>query len=67
MKALILFIGWLILFVVSWPLAVLALLFWPVVLLVSIPLAVLGIGIGALLALVKAVLFLPARLLGHKA
>ena len=67
MKAVILLIGWLILFVVSWPLAVLALLFWPVVLLVSIPLAVLGIGIGALLALVKAVLFLPARLLGHKA
>ena len=66
MKNLLLLLGWLILFVLCWPLALLALLMWPVVWLLSIPLALLGIGVAALLALVKSILFLPARLLGHR-
>lgn len=66
MKTLLLLVGWLILFVLCWPLAVLALVLWPVIWLLSIPLALLGIGVGAALALVKSILFLPARLLGHR-
>ncbi len=67
MKALLLFVGWLILMVLCWPLAMVALVLWPLVLLISIPLSIVGIGIGAALALLKALLYLPARLLGHRA
>ena len=67
MKALLLFVGWLILMVLCWPIAILALVLWPLVLLISIPLSIIGIGIGAALALLKALLYLPARLLGHRA
>ena len=57
---------WLVVFLLCWPLALLALLLWPLVWLISIPLRLIGIGIGAVLALIKAVLFLPARLLGYR-
>jgi uncharacterized membrane protein YvlD (DUF360 family) len=66
MKVLILFVGWCILFVLCWPLALLALILAPLVWLLSLPLRLVGIGVGALFALVRAVLFLPARLLGHR-
>jgi len=66
MKALILFVGWCILFVLSWPVAVLALLLFPFVWLLSLPLRLVGITIGALFAFVRALLFLPARLLGWR-
>ncbi len=60
------FLLWLILFILCWPLALAALLLWPLVWLISLPLTLIGISIGAVLALIKAVLFLPARLLGYK-
>lgn len=66
MKALLLLVGWCILFVLCWPLALLALVLWPIVWLLSIPLALVGIGVGAVLALVKTLLFLPARMLGYR-
>ncbi|MEN9395778.1 MAG: hypothetical protein RLZ81_308 [Pseudomonadota bacterium] len=66
MKTLLTTVLWLILFVLCWPLALLALVLWPVIWLLSIPLALLGIGVGAVLALVKSILFLPARLLGYR-
>lgn len=66
MKALILFIAWCVLFVLCWPLALLALVLFPLVWLISIPLRLVGISIEAVMALVKALLFLPARLLGHR-
>ena len=65
MKALILFIGWCILIVLCWPLAVLALILLPLVWLVSLPLRLIGITIEAAFALFRALLFLPARLLGR--
>ena len=40
------YVLWLILFVLCWPLALLALVLWPVIWLLSIPLALLGIGVG---------------------
>jgi hypothetical protein len=64
MKALMLFVGWCILFVLSWPVAVLALVLFPIVWLLSLPLRLIGISIEAVLALIKAILFLPSRLLG---
>ena len=65
MKALLLFIGWCILFVLCWPIALLALVLAPLVWLLSLPLRLLGIGFEAVFALIRALLFLPARLLGY--
>ncbi len=61
MKSLILFVGWCILFVLCWPVAVLALLLFPVVWLLSLPLRLLGISFRAAFAL-----FQTARLLGWR-
>lgn len=65
MKALILFIGWCILFVLCWPIALLALVLAPLVWLLSLPFRLLGIGFEALFALIRVLLFLPARMLGY--
>ena len=67
MKAILIFIGWLILMVLCWPIAILALVLWPLVLMISIPLSIIGIGVGAALSLLKALLYLPARLLSRRA
>jgi hypothetical protein len=66
MTTLLLFVGWCLLLVFSWPLALLALVVAPLVWLLSLPLRLLGITVGAVFALLKAVLFLPARLLGTR-
>jgi len=60
------FILWLLLLVVCWPLALLALLLWPIVWLVSLPFRLIGITFEAVFALLRAVLLLPARALGYK-
>ncbi len=65
-KALILFVAWCLLFVLAWPVAIVALVLLPLVWLLSLPLRLLGITVSALFALLRAVLFLPARLLGHR-
>jgi hypothetical protein len=57
------FLLWLILLVLCWPLALLALLLYPVVWLLLLPFRLLGIAVEGVLALVKAVILLPARLL----
>jgi hypothetical protein len=57
------FLLWLILFVLCWPLALLALVLWPLIWLVSIPFRILGIGLEAVFELVRAVILLPARIL----
>jgi uncharacterized membrane protein YvlD (DUF360 family) len=57
------FLLWLILLVVAWPLALLALVLYPIVWLLSIPLRLVGISVGAILDLIGAVLRLPARVL----
>ncbi|CAN5486925.1 hypothetical protein BH18VER2_BH18VER2_12460 [soil metagenome] len=66
MKTLILFIGWCILLVLSWPLALLALVLFPFIWLVALPFRLLGMTFEALLAFVRTVLFLPARLFGWR-
>ncbi len=57
---------WCLLFVFSWPLALLALVLWPLLWLVTLPFRLVGIGVGAVFALLTAVLFLPARVFGHR-
>jgi len=57
------FFLWLILLVVCWPLALLALLLYPIVWLLLLPFRLLGLTGSAVFELSKAVLFLPARLL----
>ncbi len=64
MRLLLLLVGWCLLFVVCWPLAVLALVAFPLLWLISLPLRLLGITVEALFAFLRGVLFLPARLLG---
>ena len=57
------FLLWLILLVLCWPLALIALVLYPFVWLVLLPFRLLGIAVGGVLAFVKAVIFLPARIL----
>jgi hypothetical protein len=57
---------WLILFIVCWPLALLALVLYPFIWLLSLPFRLVGITLEAVFAFLKALLFLPARLLGGR-
>lgn len=66
MKTLLVLVGWCLLFVLCWPLALLVIVLWPLVWLLSLPFRLIGIGFEAVFALLRAVLFLPARLLGHR-
>ena len=59
------FLLWLLLLLLCWPLALLALVLYPLVWLLLLPLRLLGIGVDAVFALLRAVLMLPARVLGH--
>jgi drug/metabolite transporter (DMT)-like permease len=66
MKILLLVVGWCLLFVLSWPIALLALVLAPLVWLMSLPFVLLGIALGGVFALLRAIVMLPARLLGHR-
>lgn len=66
MKALILVVGWCILLVLAWPVAILVLVLAPLIWLIALPFRLAGAVIAALFAFVKRLLFLPARLLGHR-
>jgi len=65
-RILILFIGWCILLVLCWPLALLALILLPILWLISLPLRLIGITFDALFAFIRTLFFLPARLLGYR-
>jgi len=67
MQFILLFVAWCLLAVLSWPVALLALLLAPLVWLLTLPFRLLGLVVGAVFALLRAILFLPARLLGGKA
>jgi hypothetical protein len=60
------FLLWLLLLVVCWPLALLALVLYPIVWLFLLPFRLIGVAVGGVFAFLKAVLFLPARLLGGR-
>jgi hypothetical protein len=63
MKTLLL---WCVLLVLCWPVAVLAIVLWPLVWLLSIPFRLVGLSFEAVFALLRAILFLPARVLGYR-
>jgi hypothetical protein len=65
MKFIISLLLWAILWALCWPLALLFFALWPVLWLMSIPFRIVGALLRALLAFVSALLFLPARILGH--
>ena len=58
------FLLFLLLLALCWPLALLALVLWPIAWLLSIPFRLLGIAFEGVFALVRAVVMLPARVLG---
>ncbi len=60
------FLLWLILLVFCWPLALLALILYPFIWLLSLPFRLLGITVSAVFDLLKAIITLPARILGGR-
>lgn len=60
------FILWLLLLFLCWPLALLALVLYPFVWLLMLPFRLLGIGVEAVFELLRAIVLLPARVLGGR-
>jgi hypothetical protein len=60
------FLLWLLLLVVCWPLALLALLLYPIIWLLLLPLRLVGIAVEGVFALLRALIMLPARVLGGR-
>ena len=58
------FVLWLVLLFICWPLALLALLLYPVFWLITLPFRLIGIGVEGVFELLRAVVLLPARILG---
>jgi len=65
MKTLLTLLIWALLLVLCWPLALLVLIAWPLLWLLSIPFRIVATAMEAVLALLRAILFLPARVLGY--
>jgi hypothetical protein len=57
------FLLWCILFVLCWPLALLALILYPAIWLLLLPFRIVGIAVGGALELLRAIIYLPARML----
>jgi hypothetical protein len=57
------FLLWCILLVFCWPLALLALVLYPLVWLILLPFRIVGIAVNGVLELIRAIIFLPGRLL----
>jgi hypothetical protein len=66
MRPLFVLMAWFVLLVLCWPVALLALVIWPLAWLRSLPFRLVGITFEAVFALLRALLMLPARLLGHR-
>lgn len=60
------FLLWLLLLVFCWPLALLALLLYPIIWLVLLPFRLLGLAFEGVFELLRAIILLPARLLGGR-
>ncbi len=60
------FLLWLLLLVICWPLALLALVLWPLVWLLSLPFRLVGIAVDGVFELLRAIVLLPARVLGGR-
>ena len=60
------FLLWLLLLAVCWPLAILAIVLWPVVWLLTLPFRLVGLAVEGVFALLRAIVMLPACLLGGR-
>ena len=60
------FLLWMVLLVVCWPAALLALILYPFVWLFLLPFRLVGVVVTGVFELLRAIIFLPARLLGSK-
>jgi hypothetical protein len=60
------FLLWLVLLVLCWPIALLALVLWPIVWLLALPFRLVGIAVEGVFELLRAIIHLPARLLGGR-
>ena len=58
------FLLWVILLVICWPLALLALVLYPFIWLVLLPFRLLGLAVGGAFELIRQLFLLPARILG---
>lgn len=58
------FLVWLLLLFLCWPVALLALVLYPLVWLLALPFRLVGIGVDAVFGLLRAIVMLPARVLG---
>lgn len=66
MRFLCVLLLWAIVLVLCWPVALVLLVLWPILWLLSIPFRIVGALMDAIIAFIKALLMLPARLLGHR-
>jgi uncharacterized membrane protein YgaE (UPF0421/DUF939 family) len=66
MQFILIVLAWCVLLAVAWPLALLVAVLLPFLWLLSLPFRLVGVVVGAAFALIKALLFLPARVLGYK-
>ncbi len=60
------FLLWLLLFILCWPLALFAIVLYPIVWLLTLPFRLVGIAVGGVFELLRAIVLLPARLLGAR-
>ena len=60
------FLLWCLLLVVCWPLALIALVLYPIVWVLTLPFRLVGIAVGGVFELLRAILTLPARVLGGR-
>lgn len=66
MRVLFVLLLWALVLVLCWPIALVLLILWPILWLLSIPFRIVGALMEGVLALIKAILLLPARLLGYR-
>jgi hypothetical protein len=60
------FLVWCVLFVLCWPLALLAVVLYPIVWLLLIPFRIIGIAVDGVLGFIRSIFMFPARLLGSR-
>ena len=66
MKTLFLLVAWMILFVLCWPLALLALVLYPLAWLLMLPFRLVGLAVEGVFQLLRGIILLPARVLGGR-
>ena len=60
------FLLWLLLLVVCWPLALLALVLWPIVWILTLPFRMVGIAVEGVFSLLRSIIMLPSRVLSGR-